>query len=592
MRGRRVGIAATIIVLTLLAGTVHSWPVPLGLESSKRDPFETVPTFKLATKDWKGVEPSETSAVELDGKLYITWQGKMARPDGNGTRGAIFFRTFDDSGPFQNASWGPILTITPVENSGDHYGHANDYPKIVVFDNKAFVLFESEDDSQKPAPRNTTLTEILMKSYDGTSWGDMRFVSEPAPNGTEWRYYHVAAGVLNDKLYAAYMRVVPPRSEIIVRSFDGTSFGPEIQVSVPSNSTRCDWPSFMAYKGSLYLIWEANDADAAQTVIYMAQNSGSGWGTPRAIYTIPIQGFKDAFPKLVTFDNPVSGVQELWAVWRTIDGEGATFRGSGDMDIVMRRVDQSEPGPYVQISPPSDHDDDNRPNAVSLGGRIIVIWVSKDKNTADGGGDFDLVMRSYDGANLSAVSQLSLVGDRDEAVQIDTEPHNLGDDEFPSLAAYRGRLFALYETYDNITGIPDAAPGLNTRAIIMKLAVDADSDGDGYPDSSDAFPSDPKEWKDSDGDGVGDNADFRPLNPDIQYKSQVPVPVKDDRGTYVMMMIITVLAAAAVALFIPKNPGPAGGDGGVKKEKPGKGNAEVNGAGAGKGKPDRPNEEE
>lgn len=35
----------------------------------------------------------------------------------------------------------------------------------------------------------------------------------------------------------------------------------------------------------------------------------------------------------------------------------------------------------------------------------------------------------------------------------------------------------------------------------------ADSDGDGTPDASDPFPSDPGESVDSDGDGVGDNAD-------------------------------------------------------------------------------------
>lgn len=37
-----------------------------------------------------------------------------------------------------------------------------------------------------------------------------------------------------------------------------------------------------------------------------------------------------------------------------------------------------------------------------------------------------------------------------------------------------------------------------------------DTDGDGVPDSSDAFPNDPNESADSDGDGVGDNADTAP----------------------------------------------------------------------------------
>lgn len=36
---------------------------------------------------------------------------------------------------------------------------------------------------------------------------------------------------------------------------------------------------------------------------------------------------------------------------------------------------------------------------------------------------------------------------------------------------------------------------------------EVDSDGDGVPDSEDAFPNDPNEWADSDHDGLGDNAD-------------------------------------------------------------------------------------
>ncbi|MDP7028594.1 MAG: right-handed parallel beta-helix repeat-containing protein [Phycisphaerales bacterium] len=40
-----------------------------------------------------------------------------------------------------------------------------------------------------------------------------------------------------------------------------------------------------------------------------------------------------------------------------------------------------------------------------------------------------------------------------------------------------------------------------------------DSDGDGVPDSEDAFPDDPNEWADSDSDGVGDNGDAFPNDP-------------------------------------------------------------------------------
>lgn len=49
----------------------------------------------------------------------------------------------------------------------------------------------------------------------------------------------------------------------------------------------------------------------------------------------------------------------------------------------------------------------------------------------------------------------------------------------------------------------------NQRIVKIGVEVNAgvDSDGDGYPDSLDAFPNDPKEWLDSDKDGIGDNLD-------------------------------------------------------------------------------------
>jgi len=43
---------------------------------------------------------------------------------------------------------------------------------------------------------------------------------------------------------------------------------------------------------------------------------------------------------------------------------------------------------------------------------------------------------------------------------------------------------------------------------------DQDSDGDGVPDSADAFPDDPAETEDTDGDSVGDNADAFPDDPE------------------------------------------------------------------------------
>jgi hypothetical protein len=550
--------AACLILGSMVLSAVPAWPVPLGLESRERDPaHERTATYKVVTSDWAGVEPSETSAFEKDGKLYICWQGKDHRPDGNGTRGGIYFRTFDDSGPMENASWGPIYNVTDLDRSEDHFGHFNDYPKMIDYKDKPYVMWQSEDITQKPAPRNTSLLDILMKSFDGQKWSEMSFVNDPSPEGADWNCNHPGAAAFRDQLYIVYVRVIGSHSEIVARNYDG-QFGAEEVVSIVSNSTRCDWPFFAVFEDTLYLTWEATDADAANTIVYVSRNTGGGWGAPQPIYTIPVMGYRDAFPKLVGYRNPATGKDELYAVWRTMDGEGATYRAMGDQDILMRRIDGGPSGPYYAVSPASDSGDDNRPNAVVLGNTMYIVWQTVDESIKDGS-DWDIVMRSFDGLNLSPVTELSMPGDRCESVVLDTEPHNLGDDEFLSVATYGGRLFVLYETYDNVTGIPDEEPRVNTRSIVMKLAVDVDSDGDGFPDSSDAFPHDPNEWKDSDRDGVGDNSDARPFDPSIQVEPPAPRTETNPAYTYAIAGVLVLLAAAAVlmAAFGGRGKGPA-----------------------------------
>ncbi len=46
--------------------------------------------------------------------------------------------------------------------------------------------------------------------------------------------------------------------------------------------------------------------------------------------------------------------------------------------------------------------------------------------------------------------------------------------------------------------------------VLQPIEIPEDSDGDGYPDSTDAFPHNASEWKDSDGDSKGDNSDKCP----------------------------------------------------------------------------------
>lgn len=61
--------------------------------------------------------------------------------------------------------------------------------------------------------------------------------------------------------------------------------------------------------------------------------------------------------------------------------------------------------------------------------------------------------------------------------------------------------------------------------------LNPDLDGDGHPNTSDAFPLDPTEWADSDGDGVGNNKDAFPNDP-TEWKDSDGDGVGDNRDAY------------------------------------------------------------
>ena len=79
----------------------------------------------------------------------------------------------------------------------------------------------------------------------------------------------------------------------------------------------------------------------------------------------------------------------------------------------------------------------------------------------------------------------------------------------------------------------DTNTGNNTRSVQTQVVAEPslDTDMDGVPDVSDAFPNDPNETADNDGDGVGDNADLDDDNdgiPDAYEMANGLNPLVDD----------------------------------------------------------------
>ena len=77
-----------------------------------------------------------------------------------------------------------------------------------------------------------------------------------------------------------------------------------------------------------------------------------------------------------------------------------------------------------------------------------------------------------------------------------------------------------------------------------------DSDGDGWGDNSDAFPTDPTEWVDTDEDGIGDNADTDDDGDGIPDDGVDPVEGEDSGGILPGFTAITGLASVLGAAIL------------------------------------------
>ena len=109
------------------------------------------------------------------------------------------------------------------------------------------------------------------------------------------------------------------------------------------------------------------------------------------------------------------------------------------------------------------------------------------------------------------VDQL-LIGGRDSLSDLsagETVQVPLGSLEIPVTASAGAYFLGLY--VDETDVLVESNGTNNTSAVPITVLEPTDpacdSDGDGEPDITDAFPNDPTETADSDGDGLGDNAE-------------------------------------------------------------------------------------
>ena len=192
-------------------------------------------------------------------------------------------------------------------------------------------------------------------------------------------------------------------------------------------------------------------------------SDGDGWSDPDLGWDA--DDGADAFPNNVT-------------QWRDTDGDGYGDNHFYDVDPVTGLyVNQSGDGAPLDSEQWSDID-------------------------GDGYGDNDQSGTQYD--DCPYTYGLSFENERFGCVDNDGDGWANEDDDYP----FEGTQWSDQDEDgygDNPSGTtPDACPTTyGTSTIIGNLGC-PDIDGDGWPDSEDAFPNDSSQWNDTDGDGFGD----------------------------------------------------------------------------------------
>jgi hypothetical protein len=396
--------------------------------------------------------------TEYNGEMWVIWESS----DQNITTGGdadIVVRMFDGE------RWYRIIELSEAGDTDE-----DKIPHIIAYGDKLYAIW-SKGDGKATDPGNS---ELVYCEYDGTDWSDPVRFSGPKENGLNT---YERCTVFKDRLYVAWKSTDPSYTtrpafgddlDIVIASFDGTTWSQPQEIT-DSNNDATDWSvDITVFRDRLYVIWDTWDPNIAGhgnvDVVYRAYDGTTWTGvknlSPASDKSIAYGGVQDALPRFYVWDNPVTGEEELYAIWM----RGQTILSNGDgYHIVYRRYTASYWTAIEQLSFPSSGDpvDQMFPALVSFNQTLYAIWTIGTNTTSrpEGGSNLiatygDIIIRSFDGATWSPILELTPLGNG-----YDNASH-------PSIFIYGGNVYAAWET-----PLPTAHDTLSWEIVMRHLEI-------------------------------------------------------------------------------------------------------------------------
>lgn len=348
-----------------------------------------------------------------------------------------------------DAKWGDFVEVSSPTDNGDDKD-----VDFIEFQDLLYMAWDSEDDTIT----NGTDRDIVLRTYDGLNFGPIVELSTIGDTGQD---FLPQLEVFNDKLYVVWETRDPITSDgtdmdIVYRSFDGTIWSP-IEEITPVGDASSDYiPQVEVFDDRLWVVWRTDNPSLGWSTdadIVLRSFDGSAWGSYEEV--TPTTNFgTDLGPCLSAYNG------QLYVAWATND---AVTSSGGDWDIVVRSRTSTAWNPVVEITNITDSGDDgNDPiDMATYQGKLVVAWGTDDSTTSDGG-DYDVVMREFDGTSWAPIVEV-------------TNPGDSSGDNIPHLQEYNDKLFITWiwgdyigiKSYDGATFSSQANPFYTPELLSM-----------------------------------------------------------------------------------------------------------------------------
>jgi len=392
-------------------------------------------------------------------------------------------------------------------------------PCTVIDDNGTHVIFTVSNST----PRMGAIFYMNRPSGSSTWSGPLRITD------ILWDEFYEGCRILssNGKLYVmAYHAGGALKDIIFTMSADGgQTWTPDEMAE--KNLALIDQPpiSFCVHKGTLFFTYHVNEGGEWLVKIRSTSDDGLTWGTPNDVVRdgyaprIASDGTNMYLTYLGTGDghwylNSTTSTDDglTWGRDRHIDdvpnNEGNEIYDleahQSSVHVVLSNVTDSGSDVWYWSSDDGADTWDGRVTISKASAYALAPWLS----IPEQGGRIHAVWGEFDGSFQEAgMSHYYLDLTPSSVPDADGDGYPDSADAFPNDATQ-------WNDTDG-DGYGDNASGTNADAFPNDATQWNDSDGDGYGDNStgndpDAFPDDPDEWNDTDADGVGDNADAFP----------------------------------------------------------------------------------